>query len=225
VGKANRLLQKLLQDCDSTITATDLASLNKKYRALTFALPYGEGYKAIIEASDLRLVGIHAERIKDENDRMFYYNSRLPQLLKQQAEQKDETFFKLRFKSLSKQRNSKARPIEITTLEVIPGMFKVALSKDPWVGIIEANENSLFDEDHFVFLSFGSSVLPLPIKKNHRSDGILTTTFTASVKDAELFTSSGKNISYYDYYKLTEDTEKPAKNIKLSIREMPNLKN
>ncbi len=219
VGKANNLLLKLLQDCDSSITATDLASLNKKYRALTFALPYSEKHKAVIEASDLRLVGINAERIKNEKDRMFYYNSRLPQLLKQQEEQKDETFFKLRFNSLMKQRNENARPIEITTLEVIPGMFKVALSKDPWVGIIEGNKNSLFNEDSYIFLSFGSSVLPLPIKKNHRSDGILTTSFTASIQDAELYTSSGKNISYYDYYKLAENTEKPAKDIKLSIRE------
>ncbi len=94
VGKANQLLNDLLLQVSPETQGTCLDSLNKRYKALEFALPYGEEHKAYIEASDLRLVAIHPEYIEDAKMREFYYNSRLPQLLQRQNDQLSETYFR-----------------------------------------------------------------------------------------------------------------------------------
>ena len=203
VGKSNHLLQVLVNEVDSTVEATCLDSLNKRYRALEFALPYGEEHKAYIEASDLRLVGIHPEHIHDESLRQFYYNSRLPLLLQQQNEQKGETYFRFSCRGVSRQsikakHHLDSRPIEILSITLIPSMFKVALNKNPWTGVIIGAGNCLFSTDNAIYLSYGNSVLPLRKEKRLNRENPLF--FHAMMKEGTLLSDEGA-IDYYDYYK------------------------
>lgn len=92
---------------------------------------------------------------------MFYYNSRLPQLLQQQKDKIAETYFRISCQGLDYDKSKGKKPIKVTKVEIIPSMFKVALTKDPWVGTVEGAQNCLFDEDNAVFLNFGNSILPL----------------------------------------------------------------
>ena len=199
VGGANRLLAKLLLDTlNADIPVTNLDSLNKKYLALEFALPYDEDHKATIEASDLRLVGIRAERIKDDRDRMFYYNSRFPKLLEMQKEQIADTYFRISSKGERYNRKEQVKPIKVTKVEVIPSMFKVALTKDPWTGIIEGAQNCLFDESNAVFLNYGNTILPLP--KVKKADLVHPIRLDAIADESLLLNANGSNIDYYNLY-------------------------
>lgn len=196
VGKANVLLRELVADVDESVRATCLDSLNKRYRALEFDLPYGEEHKPYIEASDLRLVAIHPERIKSEKLRTFYFNSRLPQLLKRQSEQLDETYFRIRFKGDSI-RLSHVRPIDLQYIQLVPSMFKVALAKNPWTGAVYGAPNCLFTDTNTVFLTYGNSVLPLHNEERLIRDNPLN--FHALMSEGKLIGMSGP-IDYYDYY-------------------------
>lgn len=216
VGGANRLLAELLLDTlEEDLPVTDLQSLNKKYQALTFALPYGEEHKAVIEATDLRLVGIKAERIKSNSQRMFYYNSRLPQLIQSQKEQLAETYFHIYCRGLAYDKKEGKKPIKLTRIELVPSMFKVALTKDPWTGIIQGAQNCLFDEKTAVFLNYGNSILPLP--KLHRADLTHSIRLQAVAEESALFTAQGHAIDYYDIYKslFVGDEKKACANILL----------
>lgn len=205
VGRSNTLLAELLTIVDPSVEATCLDSLNKRYLALEFALPYGEEHKAAIEAADLRLVGIHPEYIKDERLRRFYYNSRLPQLLQQQDEQKGETYF--RFKCHGKSGKVQGtRPIEITSIKLIPSMFKVMLSKNPWKGTIFGPDNCLFADRQTVFLTYGNSVLPLRGERHLTRENPVF--IRAIMQDGSLRSPEGE-IDYYDYYLKAFKDEKP----------------
>ena len=205
VGRSNTLLAELLTIVDPSVEATCLDSLNKRYLALEFALPYGEEHKAAIEAADLRLVGIHPEYIKDERLRRFYYNSRLPQLLQQQDEQKGETYF--RFKCHGKSGKVQGtRPIEITSIKLIPSMFKVMLSKNPWKGTIFGPDNCLFADRQTVFLTYGNSVLPLRGERHLTRENPVF--IRAIMQDGSLRSPEG-DIDYYDYYLKAFKDEKP----------------
>lgn len=216
VGGANRLLDELLLDTlEGECPVTDLESLNAKYKALIFGLPYGEEHKSVIEASDLRLIGIRADRIQSEASRMFYYNSRLPQLLQQQKDQIAETYFRIFCQGLDYDKSKGKKPIKVTKVEIIPSMFKVALTKDPWVGTVEGAQNCLFDEDNAVFLNFGNSILPLP--KLRRADLTNSIKLQAVADEATLLTVRGNGIDYYDVYKTlfkaNDDGRKACANI------------
>lgn len=200
VGGANQLLDALLLDTiKGDCPVTDLESLNRKYQALVFALPYGEEHKSVIEASDLRLVGIRAERLKSEADRMFYYNSRLPQLLQKQREQLSETYFRISCKGLAYDAKTEKKPVKVTRVELIPSMFRVALTKDPWTGVVQGAQNCLFDETATVFLNYGNSILPLP--KLRRADLTNSIKLQAVADEASLLTAKGTPLDYYDLYR------------------------
>jgi len=196
VGKSDLLLRELLEVCDEKTDGTCLDSLNKKYKAFEFALPYGEEHKAYIEASDLRLVAVHPEYIKDDKLREFYYNSRLPQLLQRQNDHRSETFF--RFTCRAKNENVQGtRPLEITSIKVIPSMFKVALSKNPWTGSIYGASNCLFSDSGTVYLTYGNSVLPLRNERSLNREKPIH--FRAIMQDGSLLYNEEK-IDYYKYY-------------------------
>lgn len=201
VYHANQLLEKLLTDTmPGNEVVSDLESLNRKYRALTFALPYGEESKSFVEASDLRLVGINAQRITDPKDRIFFYNSRLPQLLLQQRQELSETFFRIRTKGLPYNRNLDVRPLQLKSLQVIPSMFKVALTKDPWTGVIRCAPNSLFSGSNVVYVCYGTSVLPLPVQTGNRIDVNRTIAYRADLSNSTFFQNDGRPVDYYQHY-------------------------
>lgn len=219
VGKANVLLRELVADVDESVKATCLDSLNKRYPALEFDLPYGEEHKPYIEASDLRLVAIHPERIKSEKLRKFYFNSRLPQLLQKQSEQLDETFFKIRFKGESIKVGN-VRPIDLQYIQLVPSMFKVALAKNPWTGAVYGAPNCLFADSDAVFLTYGNCMLPLHNENRFTRDNMQK--FHAVMSDGTLVGQNGP-IDYYDYYLKTFKNETPHC-INIDLRDQINSK-
>lgn len=223
VGKTNELLATLLSDCDETIPVVDLMSLNQRYPALEFALPYGEDQKTVIEASDLRLVGIHPERIKSEKWRNFYFNSRLPQLLRQQREETSETFFEIKAQSWRQPRDKAitvpagVRPIEITSIRLYASMFKVALVKNPWKGEIRGRQNCLFDAHNAIFLTYGSSMVPVPKQSDFASTGAGKEAIRAVMDTCMLLDGRGHPIDYYDIYRRAFDTTNAERERSVSI--------
>lgn len=213
VGKTNRILAQLIEDGNDT-PATCLDSLNKKYPGLTFALPYGEGGKQTIDAADLRLVAIAPECIKDKDLRNFYFNSRLPQILKQQAEHAANNYFRI---SISVDRNNlkgNIRPVRIESIRLIPSMFKVALTKNPWKGVIYGNENCLFDTATAVFCSYGNTVIP--IHKQTRPAYNAPYNLVVTMKNPGVFTPDEaftlRHFDIYQYWKEVFAPESASKN-------------
>ena len=228
VTKANQVLSLLLSpECvDSNYVAISLDSLNKRYKALEFALPFGEEGNAFIESSNLRLVGIHPEYIKDENLRRFYYNSRLPQLLERQAEHLGENYFNIRckselhYKGSSSSNPQRLMPINIESITLIPSMFMVKMMKTPWTGVIEGMSDCLFSEEGTIYLTYGNSVLPI-----HR-DSVFNETdpinFNAIMSEGILlWSNSGQNpkpIDYYSYYKKAFDDHGRSHNVRIRFQ-------
>lgn len=220
INKAELVFQSLLSpECvDTTIEAISLDALNKRYKAFDFALPFGEENNGVIESSNLRLVGIHPEYIKDEELRRFYYNSRLPQLLEQQAEHLGERFFNIYCKrdtistktGIKGDNPQRAIPVSIESITMIPSMFKVRLTKTPWTGVIEGKQNCIFDQDSTIYLTFGNSVLPIHNDTVASDKNIVY--FNAIMNEGLLlWTPSGErqpkldSIDYYRYYKTAFD--------------------
>ena len=214
VGKSNELLRELLTQVSSDTEGTCLDSLNKRYKALEFALPYGEEHKAYIEAADLRLVAIHPEYIEDGKMREFYYNSRLPQLLRRQNEQRSETYFRFTCQA-STRHVAGTRPIEITSIKVIPSMFKVLLRKNPWTGSIYGARNCLFPDSGTIYLTYGSTVLPLRAERRLNRDN--PEHFHAIMQDGSLLYGFDK-IDYYRYYQAAFQDTAPH-SIRIGMRE------
>ncbi|MGN0230103.1 MAG: hypothetical protein ACI4BH_09870 [Muribaculaceae bacterium] len=201
VAKADLLLEELLADCDETVVAVDLKSLNKKYPSLIFALPYAMDDATCIEGGDLRLVGINNDKIKDKW-KQFYFNSRLQQLLQQQSDNRSETYFSIKLRSESKKGKL---DLNVESIKLIPSMFKVALSKDPWTGTIVANDNGLFNDENSVYLTYGNTVLPL-----HRNrSGRMSDALKVYVVGSELkLNKRDRHFNYYDYYQKTYKTDR-----------------
>ena len=156
VKKANLLLSHLVQqgnDEHSDIHPHSITTLQERYPALQFALPYDEDAVEGARATDIRLVGIKADLIQDEDDKNFYYNSNLPKLLEQQRENLSERVFRISFSAVDS--------LVIGKIEVMAHLFKVALSKDPWVGTVSCADNALFPEAEHCFLTWGKSVVPI----------------------------------------------------------------
>lgn len=216
VSKSNNLLSILLTKVDESIEVTSLETLNKRYYALEFALPYEESEKNYVETSDLRLVRIRPEFIDDDNLKRFYYNSRLPQLLQRQQEQLGETFFKIRTRGKSSVSDGK-RTIEVTSVKLIPSMFKVALEKHLWDGTIECTPNCLFDDSTTIFLSYGNMVLPLHQEKALRF-GNNDVVFNAMMDEGIFLTDSLKPVDYYDYYRKVWETPE-VHSLRFNMRE------
>lgn len=224
VTKADSVLSLLLSSefIDSAHVAITLDELNRRYKALEFALPYGESGNDYIESSNLRLVGIHPEYIKDDNLKRFYYNSRLPQLLERQAEHLGESYFNIRCKTSGRSvklgDSISVLPIEVESISLIPSMFKVRMTKTPWTGVIEGAKSCIFDEPGTIYLSYGNSVLPI---HNDRvidqkdqinfnaimNEGILLWTRPVASGERE---KAPESIDYYKYYKSAFDSgDKP----------------
>lgn len=219
VHKTNELFVRLLAKSNNNVKATDLESLNKRYPAFQFALPYSSNPQELVEASDIRLVGINTQYL-DDDDRDFYFNSRLPQLLRQQSDQMAETFFRIKTKGTKDNVTSNSthiKPIVIESIVVLPAMFKMQLRKNPWRGTIYGSENCLFNEQNARFLTFGSSMVPVPIEKNFSGIGTQTPSFYAVIGSGTLYTNNFKDINYYDLYQNAFDTSNPARAQHISI--------
>ena len=208
IGKANNLLNQLLTDSqyidNSVQTIKTIKDLNRKYKVLEFSMPYGTDALAMRE--DIRLVKIHADLIKDEDIRNFYFNSNLPTLLLRQSKDLGEKMFKIQTKR-------GRQGMEIKSIEIIRSMFKVALSKDPWTGKILATSNSLFEEDSCLYLSYENTIVPMKIL-NHVQIGKYST--------IEINTENNKMIYQHgklDYYKYFRDTHQTARYNRFIIRD------
>lgn len=156
VKKANLLLQHLVEQGNAEhgkIKPHSITELQRRYPALRFALPYDEDDVVGARAADIRLVGIIPDSIRDEADRNFYYNSDIPALLEKQRNSLGDRMFRITLSSPT--------DLSIGKIEVMAGMFKVALSKDPWVGAVTGAENALFAADNHCFVSWGKSVVPV----------------------------------------------------------------
>ena len=201
VTKANALLEELLADVDTSVKAVDLESLNKKYPSLIFALPYAMDEATCIEGGDLRLVGINNDKIKDKW-KQFYFNSRLQQLLQQQSDNISETYFSIKLRS----RLDRGKlDLDVASIKLIPSMFKVALTKDPWTGTIIANDNGLFNDENSVYLTYGNTVIPL-----HRNRSVsMSNPLKVYVSGNELkLNKRDRRFNYYDYYQKTYKTDR-----------------
>jgi len=195
VGKANALLNNLLTDSslvDNSVTRIqNIRDLNRKYKALIFAMPY-ENLNAMRE--DIRLVGIRPEMIREEKDKIFYYNSNLPSLLERQSKDLGEKLFKIK----SRYTNSGTN---IEKIEVIRSMFKVALIKDPWSGKILAAPNSLFEDSTCLYLSYGTTIVPLKVFQQAPTNDHYATLDVNTSEENIKFRNAP--IDYYQYYRHT----------------------
>lgn len=199
IGLSNTLFDTLLTVVDTNVEAIDLKSLNKRYPAIEFALPYGEDHQTVIEASDLRVVGIHPEYIKDKDLVDFYYNSRLPQLLNRQRDNMADTYFRITPKpSTNYNARNQTRPLDIEDIRVNSAMFKVALIRNPWTGTITANPSCLFPEGKTLYLAYGNTMLPLPLEE--KESRMNNTTYRVDPTGEVLTDAKGSPIDYYEHY-------------------------
>lgn len=210
VKKSNDLFRALLEKTDNSVVPTDLESLNKHYLAFEFDLPYATDNVSCIEGADLRVVAIHPEYIPEE-DREFFFNSRLPQLLKQQSEKINETYFRI---SLQTRAKGMTKSMSVKSIELIPSMFKVALTKDPWAGTIYANGNCLFSKENSVFLTLGNTVLPL---HKNKKDG-LDKSYKLELDDSNLYLS-GNPRQPFDYYQYYLDTYNGNRSVSIMLED------
>lgn len=195
VGKANKLLDKLLMIENTNIKPSSIHDLSKRYPAFIFALPYEED--DISYAADIRLVGINPSYLSNE-DKEFFYNSRLKSLLESQGRSLEEKLFKIKVKG-------HGGYITIDKIELIASMFKVALKKDPWIGDINAQQNSIYDSLNCLYISYGDYVLPLmklsqKSKKEVTRADLKAVEVKVDVPNTQLKNTVGGKISYYDYY-------------------------
>lgn len=196
VGKANSLIEHLLSDPDlidsSVVRVRNINDLNRKYKALEFAMPYADDITAMRE--DIRLVGIRPEMIKSENERDFYHNSNLPFLLDKQRKDIGEKYFKIK----SKRGNNGT---EIESIKVIRSMFKVALEKDSWTGNIYAQANSLFEQDTCLFLLYGNTVIPMKIYAQPPFDNHYVQLRIETNRQTITPISANRQLDFYQYYR------------------------
>lgn len=157
ISHGNELLQALVDrgNAGKQKPCYSIDDLNKRYRGLTFALPYDENdVMQAGRASDLRLVAVDDDAIDDEEQRLFYVNSNLEALLTRQRQRMGERLLAI---SAVNDRGG----IKITSVRLIPSMFRLALDSDPWRSTVTATANPLFSSDGHCFVSYGGSVLPL----------------------------------------------------------------
>lgn len=199
IGKTNEFMSILVKKCDSTIYATDLVSLNSKYKALTFEL-VGSGTHNVTRAEELRLVDINPDVIEDEEWKNFYYNSNLPSLLRKQRENLAENIFRIEPETDSRQsKMSKVKALKIKRLTLDPALFRVSLDNNYWNGEIIATNNSLFSDKDYLYVSVNNFVLPLKKTEkqyaNNNNNKIQIYIDDDDVKMGEV------NFDYYSYYK------------------------
>jgi len=198
IKRANDLL-RLLVDAGNAehykVHPHSISQLQQRYPALRFALPYDEDAVEGASAADIRLVGIVADSIKDEQLRNFYYNSDLPALLETQRTHLGDRKFRILF--------ADSAFLAIERIEMLPGMFKLALEKDPWVGVVTCAENALFADTTHCFVSWGQSVLPLRLQHGGAKPGCQKVVRMDSVAQA-FVTANGQPIDLYRLYQTYE---------------------
>ena len=211
VKKSNLLLQHLVdqgKDCPKELAnPKSVEDLMKRYPALVFELPYGESDIDGARAADLRLVGIRPEKITDEDDKRFYFNSDIPSLLEKQRASLGDRMFRIRF--------ADSDTLSIRSIEVVAAMFKLALVKDPWVGTVTCADNALFPTSNHCFVVWGKSVVPLRQSgKGHlATDGGHEVVVKTDNATHSLLRTDGKAT---DFVRLYEDYE--AGNTTLCVR-------
>lgn len=202
IGKSNRLLAELLEVQDTSVSVTSVESLNLRYPAFEFVLPYPETSGS--NALDVRIVDIHPEYIKSEDMKNFYYNSSLSSLLRKQRQNLMDKYFSIDFKQVKvlKKGSAKGKNVYETRVSAVylkKDMFKVALEKDPWRGTITSAANSLFDDEDCLYLVHKDMMVPLAKVNGFRSLNMYTAVF--SLEDEAFYNSQGKSLDYYHYYK------------------------
>lgn len=193
IGKANQLLAHLVAQGSDGDAPQNLAELNRKYGGLILEMPYNYYEQAGGRLTDIRLVGIRPDSIRDESLRTFYYNSDLPQLLQKQRQHIGERIFNIRFDEGG---------LAIKSIELVPAMFKLSLGKDPWRGTVMGADGSLFSERDHCFLSWGTNVLPL--RRGGRGTGLFIVNANIEKKR---FEHNNKPLDLYDCYRLCRDCE------------------
>ena len=198
VKKANMLLAHLVEQGNKANEGHHphtITEMQKHYPALEFALPYDIDAVEGGRAADIRLVGIIADSIKDEDDRRFFYNSDIPTLLKRQRNNLGERVFRIRFAS--------DKDLVISNISIHPSMFKVALVKDPWKGTVVASDNTLFPQTDHCFLTWGKSVLPIKSSgEGHIARGGGHEKVVALDEASRcIVMSKGQPLDYYQLYK------------------------
>lgn len=202
VMKANRLLQHLVDQGNTDhpqVHPHSLTELQQRYPALRFALPYDENDVEGARAADIRLVGIDVKQIKDEDDVTFFLNSDIPSLLERQQAHLGERMFRIRF-ATAKSKDG----LVIERIEVLPGMFKVALVKDPWVGAVTCADNALFPTSNHCFVTWGQSVVPVRLQPGGHLHHGMQNVVRTDEKSRTLLTGSRKPIDYYRLFQSME---------------------
>ena len=206
VGKSNVLLNTLLNEEDANVVVRSVETLNKRYPAFEFMLPYDEAEGSNV--SDVRLVGINPEYIKNNELRDFYYNSSIPSLLKKQRANLSERYFSIDFKT------DKNRRVRIERVFLKPDMFKVALEKDLWKGTVTSAGNSLFDGKKCLYLVHKEMVMPIAHVAGMRNLNMSTTVF--DLQGGAFYDSGARKFDYYSYYK--DAFAKQPKHLRVEVR-------
>lgn len=195
--KSSELFAELLKFKNHNIkNVRSIDDLNKKYPAFIFSLPYSEDSITFSLIEDIRCVGInekYLDSLEDNNLKIFYYNSRLPQLFEAQKVEVGNKLFKLDID----------KNLVVKSISLVPSMFKVPLEKIRWRSSIYGQESSLFPSDSTIFLSWGKAVLPIRID----AEGDRLSVICGRDKNSNSFSVAGdKSIDlprkgYYEYYK------------------------
>lgn len=202
VGHANELFELLVDSTNSEyvntkIKATDIDSLNLRYKALQFEI-VGGGIHRVTRGEELRLVSIFPDSIKDEKLKMFFNNSSLPSLLEKQRKNIADNYFYIKLSSDKTVSSfAKVKPITIDRIFLTTQLFRVALTAKQWEGEIYQDGNSLFGES-FVFLSNNSFILP--VEKNTAeiiSEHVYRIDIDVSSGEIK---GGGETWNYYKYY-------------------------
>lgn len=211
VGKSNRLLSELLAVEDNTIRVTSIESLNRRYPAFEFDLPYDEISGSNV--TDVRIVAIHPEYIKDADMKNFYYNSMLSSLLKKQRENMMDKYFTINFKR--EKVGVRQYESHISKIYLKKDMFKVALEKDPWRGTVLSAPNSLFDDGNSLYLVHKDMAVPLSKVSHVMYLNAFTTIF--ALNDETFYDAKGSLLDYYRYYKAAFRSN--PKHLRIDVRE------
>ena len=204
IDKTNKFLEYLLDvEADNSVIVHSIADLNRKYPALEFAIPFdelGELTTSFMHTSDIRLMDINIDRVKDEEWLKFYYNSSIQSILDKQRNNQDLNFFEISFLK------DDGGNLSVRHIELIPSLFRQSLGKNLWKGTIMASDGYLFPKNDFCFLSFGTNVLP--IKHSVAKAGVDGYGISAWL-DERVFVKGAKPLKLVDISRDYENGEYP----------------
>ncbi|MBR3799340.1 MAG: hypothetical protein IKK36_10580 [Bacteroidales bacterium] len=170
------LFSELLLFEKADVQVKSIDDLNKKYPAFKFSLPYLEDSLTFTHVVDIRCVGInenYLDSLTNNDLKVFYYNSRLPQLFKLQEKEMGNVLLKIDYDK---------NKLKIRHIRLIPSMFKVPLDKIRWKSTIYGQESPLFPNDSTIFFSWGRTVAPIRIGAEGNNLSIINDTSVSSEK-------------------------------------------